>query len=216
MEKKHLIGKKVRGFEFKATDSGLFFVDEMTKYNGRIGTTLEIVEDDVRVEFEDGKKFRYPLSEIEQHLVEDTPSQYEVGMTVHDYEFGEGKIKSIDKNHERLQVCVKFDEHGTFYYKVKGQLGHDPITSPPRLSLTPYDLVNGGATFPTFKPELPEIEKGALVCVRYGSSVNWEIRFFSHFENEKMHCFYNQKKEGDTSPWNEYSLTNPLINEKER
>lgn len=30
---KNLIGKKVRGFEFNATDIGLFFVDEMTEYN---------------------------------------------------------------------------------------------------------------------------------------------------------------------------------------
>lgn len=205
MEKKHLIGKKVRGFEFNATDSGLFFVDEMTEYNGRIGTTLEIVEDDVRVEFEDGKKFRYPLDQIEQHLVDDTPSQYEVGMTVYDAAFGEGRIGGS----VNYPISVDFERDSKVYTSDGRQYELSPR---PTLSLTPYDPINGGATFPTFKPELPEIEKGALVYVNTGFM--WHMRFFSHFDDSgNIYCFINQEKSGKAESWADYSLTNPLIKE---
>lgn len=214
MGKKNLIGKKVRGFRFDPyPDSSLFYSPRMEPFVGEIGTIRAFSPNgNVRVRFRGDEEWSYPLDQIEQHLVEDTPSQYEVGMTVHDYEYGEGVIVRIN---ERMTypIEVRFKMHSE-NYTMEGESFKSPMNSTlPRLSLTPYDLVNGGATFPTFKPELPGIEKGTLVYVK--NLDRWEMRYFSHFdEDEGIHCFISQSKEGDTIPWTEYSLTNPLIEEK--
>lgn len=215
MEKKHLIGKKVRGFRFERDDSiPLSFTVGMEPFLGEVGIISDVDSGRVKVCFP-GDHWYYPLSEIEKHLIDDTPSQYEVGMTVYDYKYGKGLVKSIDyglNGCEEFPVEVDFGGHSEFYTKNGQYISADDRE--PTLSLTPYDLVNGGATFPTFKPKLPEIEKGTLVYVK--DSGTWQMRFFSHFdEDEGIHCFVDQKKEGSTKPWREYSLTNPLIEENQ-
>lgn len=209
MEKKNLIGKKVRGFRFEG-DAG----SEAIKQEGEIGTIDEIFDCTALVKFGDNR-YGYPLDQIEQHLVKDElPSQYEVGMTVYDFSSGEGVIQlirmGIDEEVEPYPIEVKFlnSEAIIQEYTIDGR--YYTGETHPRLSLTPYDLANGGATFPTFKPALPEIEKGTLVFVKTG--FKWEMRFFSHFdESANIYCFINQEKSGKAESWHEYSLTNPLI-----
>lgn len=206
MEKKHLIGKKVRGFRFEG-DAG----SEAIKQEGEIGTIDEIFDCTALVKFGDNR-YGYPLDQIEQHLVKDElPSQYEVGMSVYDYTYGgKGVIEFISDSSPNFPLSVQFEFHNKLYTSD----GKPHVFSlHPSLSLTPYDPINGGATFPTFKTKLPEIEQGALVYVKTG--FKWEMRFFSHFdESANIYCFINQEKSGKAESWHEYSLTNPLIEEK--
>lgn len=204
MEKKNLIGKKVRGFKF-TTSSELAYTSSMDGYEECAGEIIGVNEVSVKVQFEDGRYYWYPLDQIEQHLVKDElPSQYEVGMTVYHYSYGRGKVTDINKDKFHC-VGVMFPSVGSVRFMADGRVGSS-------LSLTPYDLVNGGATFPTFKPKVPEIEKGTLVYVRDDRDRYWGMRFFSHFDDEGVcYCFGGQKKEGEVLPWPEYSLTNPLI-----
>jgi len=216
MEKKHLIGKKVRGFKFEPEDY-ISYNPDMDTFIGKIGTITYIGSKGniVRVEFPGAlREWFYPIDQIEEHIVEDLPSQYEAGMTVYDIlHEGGGNIISIGDS-EMYPVKVDFGGDISTYTKD----GRNTITARyPLLSLTPYDLVNGGATFPTFKPKVPEIEKGTLVYVRDDPGKGyWEMRFFSHFDDSgRIHCFRYQEKEGKALPWDEYSLTNPLIEEKQ-
>lgn len=215
MDKKHLIGRRVKGFRFENDPENEYgFNPMMYDYIGKVGKIQTIDGLHVKVDFGGIEQWWYPLDQIEQHLIEEElPSQYEVGMTVYDLRHeGGGKIISIDDS-EMYPVGVDFGGDISTYTKDGRNTIHSRY---PLLSLTPYDLVNGGATFPTFKPKLPEIEKGTLVYVRDDSDRYWGMRFFSHFDEDgRMHCFNRQKKEGPTRPWKEYSLTNPLIEEKQ-
>lgn len=213
MEKKNLIGRKVRGFKFEPEDY-ISYNPDMDTFIGKIGTITYIGSKGnmARVEFPGAlREWFYPIDQIEEHLVEDLPSQYEVGMTVYDPVYGEGKIGAIGGS-TNYPISVDFNSNSKVYTSDGRQY---EISPGPTLSLTPYDPINGGATFPTFKPELPEIEKGTLVYVRDEVDKGyWQMRFFSHFDEDGViHCFRYQEKEGKALPWPEYSLTNPLIKE---
>lgn len=65
MEKKNLIGKKVRGFEF---DDNLCR-HSMREYVGEIGVITEIGFDCADIQFDDGANFRYPLDQVHEHLI---------------------------------------------------------------------------------------------------------------------------------------------------
>jgi hypothetical protein len=62
--------------------------------------------------------------------------------------------------------------------------------------------------FPNYFNPKPDIKKGQLIYVK--ASRNWEMRYFSHWDGDEVACYVNQKKEGATYSWNEYSITNPL------
>ena len=62
--------------------------------------------------------------------------------------------------------------------------------------------------FPEYFNPKPDIKKDQLIYVKSGSI--WKMRFFSHWDDDKVACYMNQQKEGWVSSWQEYSLTNPL------
>jgi hypothetical protein len=78
--------------------------------------------------------------------------------------------------------------------------------TPPVLSHTPYTL-NG------FNQN-EVIEKDTLVWVMRLEGGEWEMRYYSHFENDIHYCFVNQltsKQTDETTIWNFLETTNPLI-----
>lgn len=57
----------------------------------------------------------------------------------------------------------------------------------------------------------PEIKQGQLIYVRESEGRGlWQMRFFSNWKGKHVQAFVDQKKEGGTYTWDEYSLTNPL------
>ena len=62
--------------------------------------------------------------------------------------------------------------------------------------------------FPDYFNPRPDIKPGQLIYVKSGSI--WKMRFFSHWDDDKVACYMNQQKEGGVSSWQEYSITNPL------
>ena len=132
---------------------------------------------------------------------------FKVGDTVYQWQYGKGKVtRTYDDG--GFPIVVKFASGfiTTFTEDGRYSTGQEPC-----LSLTPYDLVNGG-----FSQERtpPDIEVDTLVYVRDSLSKEWKMRYFSHFDDSGMiNCFLIQDKYKDRAPtirWMEWSLTNPL------
>ena len=133
---------------------------------------------------------------------------FKVGDKVFDYNFGWGKVISIDDD-SFLNYPINVDfENFNFRigYTLDGK--SNSIFLNPNLSFTEYDLVNGG--FSQVRP-LPDIKEGDLVYVKFYRDSEWIMRYFSHFKEDIMYIFNNQLKEGGTTKVIEYSLTNPLL-----
>ena len=84
--------------------------------------------------------------------------------------------------------------------------GRCNVDTPPVISHTPYTL--NGFT------QNEVIEKDTLVWVKWNKNNEWKMRYYSHFENGKHHCFkyqHTSKKTNDTIAWNFLETTNPLI-----
>ena len=85
----------------------------------------------------------------------------------------------------------------------------------PRLSFTEYNFINGG--FSQKRP-LPNIKKDTLVYVRNRETFEWQMRYFSHFDNQRIFCFDYQRKSTENftsiSSWEYYSIENPLLKEE--
>ena len=68
----------------------------------------------------------------------------------------------------------------------------------------------GDIRFGGFRKATPEeiekakcpYKKGELIFVKYDNNGIWVLRYFSHFENGKVHCYISQQKEGDITYWN--------------
>jgi hypothetical protein len=90
----------------------------------------------------------------------------------------------------------------------------------PTIFLTEYHPDRGDA-YPQLPKELPtKFKKDDLVWVRAKCDYDWNVRFYSHFENGKHYCFIDQKSSketGTTIDWKEiFSFDqNPLINKNE-
>lgn len=129
---------------------------------------------------------------------------FKVGDTVYHYEHGKGQVIILYKV-RYYPVIVDFDGFLVSFTKDGAKF----VGNPPTLSFTPYDLVNGG--FSQERP-LPDIEVDTLVYVR--DSVEWFMRYFSHFNKDgDACCFHGQQKSTDTEltlTWAEWSLTKPL------
>lgn len=76
---KNLIGRKIRGFEFK---DGPGFTTEMKKYVGEIGEIIKPPftqhEINIRVKFSNNDSYWYPAKEALSHLVEDEIDEKEI------------------------------------------------------------------------------------------------------------------------------------------
>lgn len=64
----------------------------------------------------------------------------------------------------------------------------------------------------------PKIKKDTLVYVKWRNTIQWVMRYFSHYDNDgTIYCFKNQHRSDRASGvclWDELSLTNPLENKK--
>jgi len=67
---KNYIGKKIRGFKYKNNTDGLKWIEEMTWCIGKIGEIKYQHSKFVGV-FIDGYYWQYPISLVDEHLVED-------------------------------------------------------------------------------------------------------------------------------------------------
>lgn len=77
MEKKELIGRKVKGFAFESGTSGAIYLEGMDKFVGRLGVIFNFNEEKVAVYFGDESAY-YPASLIEQHLVTENQTDMEL------------------------------------------------------------------------------------------------------------------------------------------
>lgn len=124
---------------------------------------------------------------------------FKKGMTVY---WGELKGEVVDITSGSYPVKTEFAE--VYYYFTED--GGIFIGMPPVLSITPYTL-NG------FSQD-PQIEKDTLVYVRDLEDQEWKIRYYSHFDNGKHHCFINQYKAHETKHveiWESLETENPLL-----
>jgi len=62
-----------------------------------------------------------------------------------------------------------------------------------------------------------EFKNGELVWVKDGKTLGWQVRFFSHEESGKHHCYNDQKKFGGTASWPHIRnfRDNPFLNKSE-
>jgi hypothetical protein len=75
---KNYIGKKIRGFRFESEMDDLLFNRGMRKNIGEIGEIIVQHESSVKIQFE--KEFwYYPISLVDEHLVEETPEIPQLG-----------------------------------------------------------------------------------------------------------------------------------------
>ena len=130
---------------------------------------------------------------------------FKAGDIVYHYKHGKGEVIEV-LSRGKYPIIVQFNGYEDDFTKDGRKLENHP----PTLSLTPYDLVNGG--FSQDRP-LPDIEVDTLVYVRYAGG-EWRMRFFSHFGGDGVIlCFDRQQKSTETGvegSWEEWSLTNPL------
>lgn len=126
---------------------------------------------------------------------------FKKGMTVY---WGELKGEVLEIENESIYpVGVRFENNMHAVFTIDGRT-KDGL--PVVLSLTPYTL-NG------FSQE-PQIEKDTLVYVRNKEIDQWEMRYYSHFENGIHYCFCGQKKSKETDysyAWKFLETENPLL-----
>ena len=79
---KNLIDKQIRGFKFSENEIRVVgWDDSMEVYIGKLGTIMEVYDDYVRVKFEDGTRWAYPINLIKDHLVGDLPERGDIILT---------------------------------------------------------------------------------------------------------------------------------------
>jgi hypothetical protein len=110
----------------------------------------------------------------------------------------------IDKfNNSIYYIRVRFTNNKVVDFTNDGRCYSD---TPPVLSHTPYTL--NGFT------QNEVIEKDTLVWVRMYEDFEWQMRYYSHFENGQHYCFVGQLTSNQTEgieSWTYLETTNPLI-----
>lgn len=147
--------------------------------------------------------------ENKQKIVE--TGMFKVGDKVFEITFGWGTIISIDYNNFN-SFCVRFSNRSKSIF-------YDKWHAKSRLSFTEYTLTGFSQNRKDIKPD---IKQGQLIYVRYPNSERylryWNIRYFSHWDKltNGVHCFDIQARSYEsTTLWNQYSITNPLEDDKE-
>jgi hypothetical protein len=67
---KNYVGRKIRGFRFEDCTDGVLWNEDMAIYIGEVGECIRQNNDCLRLEFDD-TNWGYPISLIEQHLIEE-------------------------------------------------------------------------------------------------------------------------------------------------
>lgn len=66
---KNYVGRKIRGFKFKSSKTLSYIPSFMDKYIGEEGVVKIQSKNNVKVEFNNGDLFTYPISMVEEHLL---------------------------------------------------------------------------------------------------------------------------------------------------
>jgi hypothetical protein len=75
---KNYVGRKIRGFKFQDGTDGVIWYESMIDNIDKIGEIIEQRKSVVRIRF-DNRHFCYPISLIEQHLIDETPEIPQLG-----------------------------------------------------------------------------------------------------------------------------------------
>jgi hypothetical protein len=113
------------------------------------------------------------------------------------------KGEVIDINSGNYPVIVKFINNHTNDFTNDGRCY---VNTPIVLSHTPYTL--------NVFTQNEVIEKDTLVWVRMYEDFEWQMRYYSHFENGQHYCFVGQLTSNQTEgieSWVYLETTNPLI-----
>lgn len=77
---KNYVGRKIKGFRFENGTDGVGWHSSMNDYIGKLGEITYEREYSATVDFDDDETWRYPISLIEQHLIEEeTPEIQQLG-----------------------------------------------------------------------------------------------------------------------------------------
>jgi hypothetical protein len=130
---KNYVGRKIRGFRYKDNTDGLKWIEEITSCIGKIGEIKYQHSKFVGV-FIDGYYWQYPISLVDEHLVEEFPeiSGLEALLIVHGGWHGKEEemlydkcFKIIQQERKRLQsIYIKTIPKYTHAELVE-KLGHD-------------------------------------------------------------------------------------------
>lgn len=76
----NLIDKQIKGFKFTELESVGYpgWHNSMERYIDKLGTIVEAYDEYVRVKFEDGTRWSYPINLIKHHLVNDASKPIEL------------------------------------------------------------------------------------------------------------------------------------------
>lgn len=178
-----LIGKKVKGFKFVGNYGG----STMDKYIGQIGIIDRVIDEFVKVIFNDGEYWIYPLLEIEKHLVNEYPKIMTVS-NCEDLSFSETRVVFMGKN-------------GKFLSWVNAETIEDAENE--------TEVVTW-----SFAKDIEQktiIERGTFVYYTDLEYSLWKFGFYDEFKNNSHYVFQNQQKEGNSNPWKYCQTENPLI-----
>lgn len=191
----NLIGRKIKGFKFESTITGINYYRHMDRYNGQVGTIEAFGDNYVYVEFKDTTQIYYPIDQIQPYLIKED-MKFKLNQKVWDksisYEAGVVRVIGYDSLIVDFQVL-------DIGYTLEGANNYGQKT----LSATEY-------TYLDFSQE-EIIEKGSLVYFRNNEDFPWNIGFYHEFKDGFHHCFISQQKQGESICWNFCQTTNPLI-----
>jgi hypothetical protein len=109
---KNYVGKKIKGFRFKDGTDGIIWNEDMVIYIGEVGECIRQNNRCLTFEFDDDNTWAYPISLIEDHLVEE--KQLTIDKELKDLmtEFLSWKK---EKQKERIIEIMRLDEEAKLY-----------------------------------------------------------------------------------------------------
>lgn len=114
-------------------------------------------------------------------------TKFKVGQRVECFLLGWGTIQRIDDFGDH-PIIIHFDNGKKQTFTLDGKDYYENLY--PSLSIHGW----------TREEKHPEFESGELVWVSY-NFINWDARYYSHFEDDRHRCFLDHKKEGSTKAW---------------
>jgi hypothetical protein len=132
---KNYLGRKIRGFKFEDDTDDIRWNEDMVHYLGKVGNVIKQGIVFVTVKF-DCETWTYPISLIEQHLVQEEPeiSGLEALFIVHGGWYGKEQeilynkcIKIIKEEGQRLQSIYINNKPKYTHAELVEKLGEDFI-----------------------------------------------------------------------------------------
>jgi hypothetical protein len=111
---KNYVGKKIKGFKFKDWTNSVCWSEDMEACIGEVGLILEQHSRFVIVEFDDDNVWGYPISLIEDNLVEEEQLTIDKELKDLMIEFLSWK-KEKEEQKERIIEMMRLDEEAKLY-----------------------------------------------------------------------------------------------------